>query len=209
MSYQPLTLDEKTPSVVERFVRQHLEMQFHDIHCMLRLPLPEVDIKAGCNFAVANSLLSLVSGLSAFLTENIDTSGNSGSKFKEVLLNYYPWDLQPPVNSTKERSVDHLYEYFRNPLAHSLGIRSKGNFLIVIAKGNLSEQKIEKLEQSTIPQAQAIEYTPITLNNEQIERITLYVEYFYWGVREMLKRLSMDAAQMQKTEQGLKSLGLA
>ncbi len=209
MSYQPLTLDEKTPSVVERFVRQHLEMQFHDIHCMLRLPLPEVDIKAGCNFAVANSLLSLVSGLSAFLTENIDTSGNSGSKFKEVLLNYYPWDLQPPVNSTKERSVDHLYEYFRNPLAHSLGLRSKGNFLIVIAKGNLSEQKIEKLEQSTIPQAQAIEYTPITLNNEQIERITLYVEYFYWGVREMLKRLSMDAAQMQKTEQGLKSLGLA
>ena len=209
MSYQPLTLDEKTPSVVERFVRQHLEMQFHDIHCMLRLPLPELDIKAGCNFAVANSLLSLVSGLSAFLTENIDTSGNSGSKFKEVLLYYYPWDLQSPVNSTKERSVDHLYEYFRNPLAHSLGLRSKGNFLIVIAKGNLSEQEIEKLEQSITPQAQAIEYTPITLNNEQIEQITLYVEYFYWGVREMLKRLSMDAAQMQKTEQGLKSLGLA
>ena len=209
MSYQPLTLDEKTPTVVERFVRQHLEMQFHDIHCMLRLPLPELDIKAGCNFAVANSLLSLVSGLSAFLTENIDTSGNSGSKFKEVLQNYYPWDLQPPVNSTKERSVDHLYEYFRNPLAHSLGLRSKGNFLIVIAKGNLSEQEIEKLEQSATPHAQAIEYTPITLNNEQIEQITLYVEYFYWGVREMLKRLSMDAVQMQKTEQGLKSLGLA
>ena len=209
MSYQPLTLDEKTPSVVERFVRQHLEMQFHDIHCMLRLPLPELDIKAGCNFAAANSLLSLVSGLSAFLTENIDTSGNSGSKFKEVLQSYYPWDLQPPVNSTKERSVDHLYEYFRNPLAHSLGLRSKGNFLIVIAKGNLSEQEIEKLEQSATPHAQAIEYTPITLNNEQIEQITLYVEYFYWGVREMLKRLSMDAVQMQKTEQGLKSLGLA
>lgn len=209
MSYQQLSLDSNTPSVVENFVRQHLEMQFQDIHCMLRLPLPELDIKAGCNFAVANSLLSLVSGLSTFLTENIDTSGNSGSKFKEVLLNYYPWDLQPPVNSTKERSVGHLYEYFRNPLAHSLGLRRKGNFLIVIAKGNLSEQEIEKLEQSTTPHAQAIEYTPITLNNEQIEQITLYVEYFYWGVREMLKRLSMDAAQMQKTEQGLKSLGLA
>ena len=209
MSYQPLSLDAKIPTVVERFVRQHLEMQFHDIHCMLRLPIPELDIKAGCNFAVANSLLSLVGGLSAFLTENIDTSGNSGSKFKEALLNYYPWDLQFPVNATKERSVDHLYEYFRNPLAHSLGLRCKGNFLIVIAKGILSEQEIENLEQSTIPHAQAIEYTPITLNNERIEQITLYVEYFYWGVREMLKRLSMDTQQMQKTEQGLKSLGLS
>ena len=209
MSYQPLTLDEKTPSVVEHFVRQHLEMQFHDIHCMLRLPLPEQDIKAGCNFAVANSLLSLVSGLSALLTENIDTTGNSGSKFKEVLLNYYPWDLQPPVNGGKERGVDHLYEYFRNPLAHSLGLRRKGNFLIVIAKGILSEQEIEKLEQSTTPHAQAVEYTPVTFNNERIEQITLYVEYFYWGVREMLKRLSMDTVQMQKTEQGLKSLGLS
>lgn len=209
MSYQQLYLDSNTPPVVESLVRQHLEMQFHDIHCMLRLPLPELDIKAGCNFAVANSLLSLVSGLSAFLTENIDTTGNSGSKFKEVLLNYYPWDLQPPVNSTRERSVEHLYEYFRNPLAHSLGLRSKGNFLIVIAKGILSEQEIEKLEQSTTPHPQAIEYTPITLNNEQIEQITLYVEYFYWGVREMLKRLSMNAQQMQKTEQGLKSLGLS
>lgn len=209
MSYQPLALDEQTPAVVEHFVRNHLDMQFHDVHCMLRLPLPEFDLRAGCNFTVANSLLSLVSGLSALLTENIDTTGNSGSKFKEVLINYYPWDLQPPVNGTKERSVDHLYEYFRNPLAHSLGLRSKGNFLIVIAKGVLSEQEIEKLEQSTTPHAQAVEYTPITLNNEQIEQITLYAEYFYWGIREMLKRLSMDTQQMQKTEQGLKSLGLS
>lgn len=209
MSYRQLSLDGNTPAVVERFVRQHLEIQFHDIHCMLRLPLPEQDIKAGCNFSVANSLLSLVSGLSAFLTANIDTSGNSGSKFKEVLLNYYPWDLQPPVNSTKERSVNHLYEYFRNPLAHSLGLRRKGNFLIVIAKGVLSEKQIEELEQSATPHAQAIEYTPITLNNEQIEQITLYVEYFYWGVREMLKRLSSDTKQMKKTEQGLVSLGLS
>ena len=208
MSYQPLTLDEKTPSVVEHFVRQHLEMQFHDIHCMLRLPLPELGINAGCNFAIANSLLALVSGLSALLTENIDTTGNSGTLFKKLLLDYYPWDLQPPVVSTKERSVDHLYDYFRNPLAHSLGLRSKGNFLIVIAKGILSEEAIEGLEKSPTPQAQAMEYTPITIKNEQIEQITLYVEYFYWGIREMLRRLSSDTQQMQKTEQSLKSLGL-
>ena len=208
MSYHQLSLDAETPPVVERFVRQHLEKQFKDIHYMLRLPLPELDIEAGCNFAIANSLLALVSGLSALLTENIDTTGNSGSLFKKILLDYYPWDLQSPVNGTKERSVNHLYDYFRNPLSHSLGLRSKGNFQIVIAKEILSERDIEGLELSATPQAQAMEYTPITIGNEQIEKITLYVEHFYWGVRKMLKSLSSDAQQMQKTEQGLKSLGL-
>lgn len=206
MAYQQLSLHQNTPTVIERFVRQHLEMQFHDIHCMLRLPLPEQDIKAGCNFAVANSLLSLVSGLSVLLTENIDTHGISKSKFTEVLLNYYPWNLQPPVNSTMKLSVEHLYSYFRNPLVHSLGIKIEGNCSVGIIKSSLSETDIERLEQSHSSPGAAIVYRPITENNEQIEEITLNVANFYWGVREMLKRLTMDTAQMQKIEQRLKSL---
>lgn len=208
MSYQQLTLDTKTPAVVEHFVRQHLDMQFHDIHCMLRLPLPEIGLNAGCNFAIANSLLALISGISSLLTDNFDTSGQSGDLFKKILLDYYPWDLQPPEKSTKERSVDHLYDYFRNPLAHSLGIKTKGNFLVVIAKNGLSETEIERLEQSQSSPGPAIVYTPITVKNEQIEQITLNVANLYWGVREMLKRLSNDTNQMQKTEQNMKSQGL-
>jgi len=101
-----------------------------------------------------------------------------------------------------------LYDYFRNPLAHSLGIKTKGNFLVVITKNGLSEETIERLEQSQFSPGPAIVYTPITIKNEQIEQITLNVANFYWGVREMLKRLSSSTNQMQKTEQNMKSQGM-
>ena len=208
MAYQSLTIDSSTPKVAEHFIRQHLDIQFNDIHCMLRLPLPELGLTAGCNFATANSLLALVSGISSLLTDNFDTSGQSGDFFKKILLDYYPWDLQPPERSTKERSIDHLYDYFRNPLVHSLGIKTRGNFLVVVAKNGISETEIEKLEQSHSSPGPAIVYTPIVVKNEQIEQITLNVDNFYWGVREMLKRLSSDTNQMQKTEQNMKLQGL-
>lgn len=208
MSYQPLALDKQTPAVVGHFVRNHLDMQFHDVHCMLRLPLPEFDLRAGCNFAIANSLLALVSGLSALLTNNLDTSRQSGDLFKKILLDYYPWDLQPPEGSAKERSVDHLHDYFRNPLVHSLGIKIKGNFLVVIAKNSLPEATLENLERSQSSPGPAMVYTPITIKNEQIEQITLNVANFYWGIREMLRRLTGNTQQMQETEKSLKSLGL-
>jgi len=209
MSYQPLAIDSKTPSVVERFVRQNLDMQFNDVHCMLRLPLPEIDLVAGCNFAAANSLLALVSGISSLLTNNLDTTGKSKLVFKKILSDYYPWDVQPPLGSTKEKSIDHLYDYFRSPLAHSLGIKVRGNFLVVVAKNSLTETEIENLELSQSSPGPAIVYTPIILNNEQIEQITLNVANFYWGVREMMRRLTIDTNQMQKTERNMQSQGFA
>lgn len=210
MTYQPLVLSPTTPPVVQRFIRGQLDMQFHDIHCMLRLPLLEHDLGAGCNFASANVLLAIVSGVSALLTSSLDTTGKSGALFKKILLDYYPWDVQSPEGSVVERSIDHLYQYFRNPLAHSLGIKTKGNFQVAVAKTKegLSEADIEQLENSLSSPGSAISYTPITLNNEQIERITLNIPSFYWGVREMVKRFSGDASQMQKTEAALRSASM-
>ena len=207
MSYHPLVLDLKTPPVVESFVRRHLDMQFNDLHCMLRLPLYEFGLDAGCNFAAANSLLAFVSGLSVLLTNNLSASGQSENLFKKILLNYYPWDLQLPESSLIERCIDHLYDYFRNPLAHSLGIRTKGNFLVTIAKNSLAEAAIERLEQIQSSPGPAVSYTPIRLNGENIEQITLEVANFYWGVRGIVRRLSADAQQMLRAERDLKSLG--
>lgn len=208
MAYQPLVLSPGTPPVVQHFIQGQVDMQFHDIHCMLRLPLLEHDLGAGCNFASANVLLAMVSGLSALLTKRLSTSRKSGRLFRKILLEYYPWDVQPPQTSAIERSIDHLYEYFRNPLAHSLGIKIKGNFQVAIAKDGLPEAEIEKVERLTSSPGPAMVYTPITINNEQIERITLIVPHFYWGVREMVRRLSSDTQQMQKTEAVLRSVGM-
>jgi hypothetical protein len=210
MAYTNLQLNEAVPTVVKNFVRNQLDMQFADVHCMLRLPIIEADLHAGFNFAAANSLLALVSGISALISPGINTHRQSGDKFKEVLIKYYPWDIQPPVPSDKniEVVVDHLYQYLRNPLAHTLGLKPAGNFLVTIVKDPMQEAEIVTLEQNDSPSYQAVEYTPVNMNGEQIEQISLYIATFYWGVRKMLTRLTEDTAQMTNTERELLALGL-
>lgn len=203
MSYKLLALDQNTPQIVEQFIRNSVDMLFHDVHCMLRLPIREVDLEAGCNFSVANALLDLISGFSSLLTPNFDTTRDSGNQFKEILRNYYPWDLQPPVGNTQERAIDDIYKYFRNPLTHSLGLKTEGNYLVMIDKNSISETNIEQLEQSASSPGPAITYLPITLKNEEIEQITLNAPNFYWGVRRTLTNLSADNQRMQDIANGL------
>ena len=44
-------------------VRPHLQ----DVRAMLRLPLPDVGLTAGCNFAAVHALLNVLSGLSRLM----------------------------------------------------------------------------------------------------------------------------------------------
>ena len=63
MAYEELVLSSSIPKIVEEFIREGVEPHLHDINAMLRLPLPE----AGCNFAIAQVLLNIVSGISTTL----------------------------------------------------------------------------------------------------------------------------------------------
>ena len=92
MAYVDLQIDAATPELVKDFIRFQVDMQFHDIHCMLRLPLPEPGLNAGCNFAAANTLLILVSGISTVLYKQ---TGDSGKRFIRALEDCYPWDCEP------------------------------------------------------------------------------------------------------------------
>lgn len=208
MSYTQLTLPDNLASVVKDFVRNHLDMQFADIHCMLRLPIQTATLHSGLNFAAANSLLSLISGISALLTPEVNTIHQSGAKFIEALQRYYPWSTQPPGNKDSETIAKHLYQYFRNPLAHTLGLRRKGNFLVRIVKTSLSEEEIERLEESESPPYPAIEYSPVEINGEQIEAIDLHIPSLYWCVRKMFNLLMCDNTQMEKTANSLRAIGL-
>jgi hypothetical protein len=55
----PLDINPNTPNKVRDFIRRHADMLFHDVHCMLRLPIPAQDLGAGCNFAAGTYLLDL------------------------------------------------------------------------------------------------------------------------------------------------------
>ncbi len=175
------------PKVLD-FVENHLSMQFGDIRSMLRLPLPRLSIDNGCNFAVAAVLCNLVSGISVtiFMPTNstrINRKGNKiwigpGEAFKKLLENYYPWESgDNPTDGAKA-----LYDLFRNPLAHALGVHSKSSYQIHIRKNPLQNWLSPGISGSGI-------------------KWEVVAEGFYRDVFHMFWNLTKDNQQMTDAEQ--------
>ena len=92
MPYRPLSLAPQTPPNVRALIHRIESLSFSDIHCMLRLPLRNYRLTAGCNFAVAHVLMAVIGGVSTTLYHH---TGNVGERFTGVLTDYFPWDLEP------------------------------------------------------------------------------------------------------------------
>ncbi len=189
MAYQALQMNPSTPAPVKNFICGHLDMLFHDLHCMLRLPMPESGLDAGCNFAAATFLLDLISGISTALYAG---PGGSGARFQTVLRKYYPWEMEPPGGVDGKTGSSALYKIFRNPLVHALGL---GNERVAIGKSGLPEDLLENLERSvTRPPSGPAEATIKVYPADN--RMDLLVEGLYWGVRCMVLRLTGDLSLM-------------
>jgi hypothetical protein len=63
MSYRPQRLGSLASERVAAFIRDPVEWTLQDVPSMLRLPIPELDVTASCNFAIANALLVQICGL--------------------------------------------------------------------------------------------------------------------------------------------------
>ncbi len=186
---------------VRRFVRKHLDMQFADVRTMLRLPLPELGLHGGCNFAAAATLCDLLSGISVVLfdpppryyqtkqqQEAKQKGRDRGIRFKALLDGYFLWEQ----GQRKAACISVLYDRVRNPLAHELALDRKGSRTkVAILKKPLSEEQIVEMESSTarpswLPQ-------PIERRGR---RWRLSVPGLYWGTFQVLKRLTLDRFQM-------------
>jgi len=184
--YQPLKINTATPEHTRRLI-QHLDMLLKDVHAMFRLPLKEEGLTAGCNFAAAVFLLEIIGGISTTLFQG---TGRSGQKFKTVVQDYYPWDLEGRPDRAK--AAKELYQFFRNPLAHALGMGGKKGG---IGKQGFPEDQLEKLELST-----SAPLNPTLQSMPAEDILSLSVDSLYWGVRVMITRLTDDIAMMTKTE---------
>ncbi len=203
MSYKHLNIASSTPPNVAALVKHLEEHSFSDIHSMLRLPIHNYNLSAGCNFAIAHVLMAVIGGVSTTLYEQ---SGQVGTRFKGVIVDYFPWDLEPNIVSPTD-GADAIYEVFRNPLTHDLGldVKKKSSGLKVkfkrittVTNGGadrgLTEEMIETLEASPIrPNIQAT----VTL---VAHKKVLLIEGMYWGVRRMIEKLTTDAKRMQAAE---------
>jgi hypothetical protein len=201
--YRPLNVHPGAPERVKRFVAEHVDMQFHDVHCMLRLPMPRYRLRSGCNFAAGTCLLGLIAGASIMLYEpdEFGRRGNRGGLFREVLKSY-PW-LEEGSAMDPEVAIDKLWEMYRNPFAHSLGVPHPGPelFKVIKFREGLSERQVEALERPG-PRPDWLPPTMIQQENS----IKLHVDALYWGTRRMVEELTADPDRMERTDELLTGL---
>lgn len=181
--------------VVDNFVRLHLSMQLDDVHAMLRLPLPEVGIRAGCNLAATATLCNLISGISVVLFKP-KMRMEAGERFKELLRRYYPWE--PEEN--KEEVIEIIYNIVRNGLSHRLALRKRNGIskTLQISKNRLNEERILEIEKST--------KRPVDIPIAVTDLPTVYVlsvEGLYWGVIQLLRKIAQDDQSMHKAQMKL------
>src|SRR5690242_10850585 len=92
MAYIPLQLAAETPPNVRAVIVRTIEtLRFSDVRTMLRLPQKQYDLEAGCNFAISQTLLAVIGGVSAVVYAPDETNDNVRFFLKE----FYPWNDEP------------------------------------------------------------------------------------------------------------------
>ena len=209
--FTALNLPDSTPQIVRSVIESAIHPYLVDVHAMLLLPTDDSLPGTGCNFAIAQTLLATMSGVSSVL---YSTRGRSGRVFQDFVRDLYPWDSEPRdrpnVVRDPEKGAEILYEDYRNPLAHANGIavfsvdnNTRREFrprshLVRIDRVSLrpsrglNETELLELESEPVRQP----WLPVTIAANP-ESIILTVEALYWGLRESIRRLCSDPARME------------
>lgn len=206
MPYRPLDAI-RAPTSIRDFIAKHIDMQFADVHAMLRLPLTDDGLEAGCNFACVSTLCGLIAGASTIFYSQ---TGCNGDRFKGVLNAYYPWRMQPDGGVSQAEAVAALYSDYRNPLAHAWAVSTKevgkhpnkrvivdpSSTVLGVVKQALTEEALAALERPTGPAPSWL--TPAVVRNAA-GGLDLYPHSLYWGTRRMVEKLTRDPARMRQT----------
>ena len=168
---------------------------------MMRLPLPSLGITHACNFAATATLCNLISGVSVSLympaqpTKTNKKWIGSGEAFRSLATAFYPW---PPGQNPKDGAAM-LYDLFRNPFAHALGVHGLTAHTVTVARlrsgAGLEESELQEIESSAVRPS----WLPPGLSSSR-QTWKLVVEAFYRDVFHMLWNLGKDAAQMTAAE---------
>jgi hypothetical protein len=181
---------------VDRFFRNHLDMQFSDVRTLMKLPRPGQGLPAGCNFVAAAALANLIGGFAEVLyavPASMNGPRQSGARLQALLKDLYPW--QPGERRSAKAKV--LYYFVRNPLVHNLGIDDprrpkKETQRIPIRKWRLTDRQLTALETANTPPAWA------GLAVRRVDRRgNIYVPALYWGVFHLLRRLTERQRHMR------------
>ena len=151
---------------------------------------------------IAHLLLATVAGVSTKLFQVSEKKG-TGERFKECLIRYFPWDIDPPTGVPCDKAAKILYQVFRNPMVHHLGLNKASDPVVEIGQvfrgTDDAEKRVEKLECLTVKPAS--EPCLVVTSGKQ----KLWLDPFYWGVRKLVERWSRDVDQVSYAAQKLGS----
>lgn len=196
---------------VQGFIVQVLDEQFSDVRAMLQLPRPDIGIIPACNFAIVSSLCNLISGISTTIYKppKLPPAGrskcDSGQAFQGVVHDFFPY-TPPGANDFPKQ----LYQFCRNPLAHSVGLKDAAEPVVYFtrifdpahADVGWSDRELEDLERPGSPFQ--LPHPGIVIDPpsppRQYYQWTLHCDSFYLDVIKLLQRLTADTTQVQAAE---------
>lgn len=187
---------------INHFVESALDMQLADVRALLQLPRPSIGITSPCNFPIVATLCNLVSGISvtihkpAQLLGEVGSECPSGEAFKDLVRDFFPCRrLGAP-----DDIPDYLYEYYRNPLAHSAAIADTDAprmFYCRVLPGDegWSDSELEQIERDL--DRSRLPHHSIEMSNREL---TIHADCFYFDAIRMLRDLIANPAQAQAAE---------
>ncbi len=190
---------------LKRFLEAQVDMQFSDLRTMLRLPISQAGLEAGCNFATASILFNMIAGASVCFynaSEAALRDKKKGERFTNVLKCFYPWQDEP---LSKDEGISTLYKATRNPLAHSLGLdtppKDSNGKQIALLKSPLSPTQINEMEEA---KSKPNWLPPTIVHRQRLScdsvEVAISVPTLYWGVHRMLHNLFSDPNQAAKAD---------
>lgn len=152
MAYVNLDLPNTIPDSVRAVIQKGVEPLLEDVHWMLATVIAEpsdTGPRRQLQVPITHVLLATVAGVSTQLLHAPDKKG-TGARFGECLASFFPWDIDPPTGVSNDEAAKILYDVFRNPMVHLLGLNKATEPVVKIGQvfrgTNDAEQRIAELE---------------------------------------------------------------
>jgi hypothetical protein len=193
MLYAPLAVPETAPQMLREFCASVIDPRFAEFEYLLTVQMPGADQKGSLQLSLTSLVCALADGCAQTLLPGKMTNGD---RFKNYLLRFYPWKLDPPDGLTPEEACAAIWDKYRNPTMHRFGI-NKSNPLERVKFGRIHTQTPD-----TMKKLQQYDERPYSLPfiRRGDGRIVLWIDAFYWGTRLAAQTALADSARWPDLE---------
>jgi hypothetical protein len=207
MPYQPIPLGGHVTGAAEWLVREVIDPFLSELHFLLTVHRPDQTEKGSLQRQLVMLLLAATDGAAQLLYPDIGKKELSdGERFKAFVRECFPWDLHPPDGLSVEAAINFLWDEVRCSALHRFGLRFNAELSMKFGRVfTQDDEAVTELETCA-------ESPPGASLRRNDERTVLWIDPFYWSLRQAIGRAlstkeSADAAsewiksgQWDKTE---------